>query len=172
MHPRVFSFKVIGYLIFLYVLDATLMPALKIGIFQPSLLYLMILYAAFKWHWRTIIPVSILIGIMNDFMSTTYWGIETLILGASAYVLFLFVRKIERYSMMMRVATTFVFILIVLMLKLIAEGIAEELTEISWIVLLDVFGMALASALVLPLFFYLSSFWFRDSSRLKQYELF
>lgn len=172
MYPRVFSIKVISYVVLLYVLDVTVMPFVAVGIFKPSLLYLMILYAAFRWHWKKIIPMGILVGLLRDFMSSTYWGIETGILVLSSYALCLFVQKIERYSLLMRITTAFIFILTVLFLNLIAGGLAEGLTEISWNILLNAFGMAVASAFVMPLFFFLSALWFRDRSRLKQYELF
>ena len=78
--PRILSTKVILHLCFLLLLDWVFFAPFRGGFFQPVLLYLVILYAGFEWHWRHALRFALAVGFLRDALSTQPLGVETTVL--------------------------------------------------------------------------------------------
>lgn len=170
--PRLFSAKVISCLCFLLLLDWIFLAPFKGGFFQPVLLYLMILYAGFEWHWRQALRAALAVGFLRDAISSQPLGVETTVLFAATFALAFFVKKIERRSLIMRMIIGFVFVFTTSLFILVLSNLLGFAQQTLW----QCFGMACSSAVstaaFLPVFFFLTERWFGEKAPLRQYELF
>ncbi len=170
--PRILSARVIFYLLILLVLELSVLPFFRVGVFQPVLLYLMVLHAAFQWGWEKTVPMAVAAGVLRDLAGSHSLGLETAALVAASFVLDLLVQKIERDSQVTRVAVGFLFVFFVSILIVLFSNFLGEAREISWYTFGVSVGTAFYSAMMLPPFFYVTGHWFHDRIPLKQYELF
>ena len=171
MH-RILSGRVIFYLFLLLVVDLTIMPLLCIGPLYPQLLYLMVLYAAFQWGWQRTIPMALAVGILRDLTGSQFLGFETASFVLASMILDLLVQKMEREFVLLRFAAAFIFVFCASMFHLILVSLVTGTIYLSWYRCWVVFGSSLYTALLMPLFFYVTAKWFGDRAVLKQYELF
>ena len=169
---RVFSGRVILYLLFLLVLDITLVPLVRIGFVRPVLEYLIILYAAFQWGWQKTLPIAITVGILRDFVSSQSLGIETSSLIFASFVLDLLVQKMEREIWFLRLTAAFLFVFCASMSSLILSSFLGEGIHVSGASVTIALGTSFYTAILMPPFFYLTARWFHDRFAFKQYELF
>ncbi|MDD5670666.1 MAG: hypothetical protein PHN49_03400 [Candidatus Omnitrophica bacterium] len=170
--PRIFSGRVILFLILLLTFDVTVTPIFRFGDVQFFLTYLLVLYATFQWGWQTTIPMAILVGLMRDFLGTQSLGIETCSLLFASILLYLLVQKIERESLSLRMMITFIFVFCTLLVNLFLSNYLSGAMNVTWYHLAVAFGSALYTVLIMPVFFHVSAKWFHDSAVLQQYELF
>ena len=170
--PRILSTKVILWLGFLLLLDWSFLPPFKSGFFQPVLLYLMILYTAFEWHWRHALRFAFAIGFLRDVLSTQPLGVETTVLFAVTLALCFFVQKIERRSVIMRGLVGFIFIFAVSLFVLVLSNLLGFAGHALWQCFAIAASMAFSTVLFLPVFFYAAGRWFGEKVFLKQFELF
>ena len=170
--PRLISSRGFFYFMMILVADLVFMPIFRIGSFQPSLLYLAVVYAALEWHWRRAVPTAIAAGLARDFLGSGPFLVETLALLIASVGLSVLVQKIERGTIWMRFTTAFLFIFVVLLLNFFLAGLLGRGTQtFSHSITLSA-GTALWTSFWMPIFFYLSGRWFHDHVTLKQYELF
>ncbi|MBI3313447.1 MAG: rod shape-determining protein MreD [Candidatus Omnitrophica bacterium] len=170
--PRIFSAKVIFYLLLLALLDLSLRPLIWIGAAAPMFLYLMIPYAIFQWKLSRSMTLAALIGIFRDLTGSHLLGLETLVLLLVTFLFDLLAQKVERNSNLMRFAGTFLFILSVFGALAAASGIFGSPAPISGYVFTAMTGTAFYTACLSLPFFALTTHWFHDRVPLKQYELF
>ena len=170
--PRVLSGRVILYLLTLLVLDLAIVPFFRIGFAQPSLGYLMILYATFQWDIRKTIPVALAVGLLRDLVNSPWFGMEMLSCAAAGFLLESVIQKIERTALLFRFLISFVFILLIEILNLLLSNSLSGNSTGPGIRFGMVVGSALYSCALLPGFFYLTAWWFQDQLPVKQYELF
>ncbi|MBN1689149.1 MAG: hypothetical protein JW893_08620 [Candidatus Omnitrophica bacterium] len=170
--PRLFSGRVIFYLIFLLVVDFCLMPLVRSGIFFPVLLYLMVPYAAFVWRWEKTTALALVIGLLRDLTVNHPFGIETIAVVVTAHFLDIFVHKVERDAWAVRFMMSFLFLLSVGMLILVIEPMMGGRVFLSWGTFLEVFKMAVSTTFVMPVVFFCTALFFRDRAPIRQYELF
>lgn len=168
--PRLFSGKVILYLLFLVILDVSLMP--DFGIFRPVLTYLWVLYVAFH-HPSETLPVSVLAGLLRDGVSSQPLGTETAALVMVSMGLLFVMQKLGHQFFPMRLALTAVFVFSGMLMNLMLSSFLSSAPQFSWAAVFSCFAAAFASTLAMPVFFYGTKKWFHEGSRdLKQYELF
>ena len=169
---RLYTPKVIIYFFILLILDATLAPIFRFGDIRFFLTYLIVIYAAFQWSWKRVLPTASVIGVLRDLMGTGPIGIETFSLIASAVILHFAVQKVEREQTILRMVCAGLFTFFVLLF----QGIAYLfLTGINFDVLYYLsfsLGSSLVTGLLVPIFFFISSWWFHDRATIKQYDLF
>jgi len=178
--PRIFSGKLISifsgratlYLLLLLTLDITVTPLFRLGDNRIFLSYLMVVYAAFQWGGRTIIPMAVAVGVARDLVSTQSLGIETLSLVLTSALLYLRIQKIEREWWWLRILTAFLFILCVSVISMIMSSFLTGTLPNFWYYSSVALGSSIYTAVVTPVFFYLTARWFRDHVAFKQYELF
>lgn len=170
--PRIFSARVIFYLLFLLVLELSVLPFFRIGVFQPVLLYLMVLHAAFQWGWEKTVPMAVAVGILRDLTGSHSFGLETVALVAASSLLDLLVQKIERDSQVTKIGIGFLFVFFVSNLVVLFSGFLGRGEGISGYAFWVSAGTAFYSAAILPVFFFVTGRLFHDRMALKQYELF
>ncbi len=169
--PRLLTARVLLYLLFLLVLDICMMPAW--GGFRPVLTYLWILYVAFYGPLEAILPAAFLTGVLRDLVSSQPLGVETASLVSVAAGLIFLMQKLQHDFFPFRVIGAGVFVASALLLNLTLSSFLASSASYSTHAFLTCFSAAFSSAVFAPLFFHLTSRWFREGSRpLKQYELF
>lgn len=168
--PRLFSGKVVLYLLVLIVLDVCVMPLF--GIFRPILTYLWILYIAF-YAPSEILAAAVMTGILRDLVSSQPLGIETAGLTAVSSGLLFFMQKLEREFFPMRMAGAMIFVFSAQIMNLTLSSFLSPASQFSWPALSACLASSFISALVMPVFFFITDYGFRESVRnLRQYELF
>ncbi len=170
--PRIFSGRVILYLLLLLIADLTITPFFQIGSARPVLQYLMVLYAAFQWDWKKAVPMAFAVGILRDLTNSPWLGAETMSLVLAALLLDFWAQKMVREIFGLRLLIGFVFLVCALFLNFIVSGLVSETVAFSWYDTMTILGTALYTVLLAPFFFWLTAKWFHDRFLLKQYELF
>ena len=170
--PRLLSTKVILYFCFLLLLDWIFAAPLRDGFFQPVFLYLIALYAGFAGDWRQAFRFAFTAGFLRDALSTQPMGVETVVLLAAALSLSFFVKKIERRSSVMRIFIGFIFVFGVSLFVLVFSNLLGFAQQPLWQCLTLAVSTAGSTVVFLPLFFFLTAWWFREKEMLRQYELF
>ena len=171
--PRVLSAKVVSFVLLLWVCDICIFPSLfESGFMRPVLTYLIIVYAAFRWDWRKTAGLALFVGLLRDVTGSQPLGVETAVLTSSALVLGFLAQKMERDSFVVRVLAVFLFVFFDSLLILFLSGFLNFTNEFSGFFFLMIVSSAFLTALISPLFFYLTGKWFKDHLPLKQYELF
>lgn len=160
--PRILSAKSLIYLWMLLVLETTVFPVLFGPFLRPALLYLMVVYAAFEWHWTRALPMAVLAGGVRDLAAFQPLGMETAALAVASLGLAFFVQKIQTSSLAVRGVGTFLFIFWALLLSGILGRIFKAPASMTWNALVAYAGIALVTTLVMPLFFALTSRWFEE----------
>ena len=170
--PRIFSGRVIGYLLLLLVLDLSVLPFIRVGGIQPHLLYLIVLYAAFQWGWQRTLPMALAVGILRDLTGSHLLGLETGSLILASVILDLLVKKMVRESTLLRFSTALIFVFCASLFHLILVSFLSGTNYVSWHRCYLSLGTSLYTAACMPIFFYLTARWFYDRVPMKQYELF
>jgi hypothetical protein len=112
------------------------------------------------------------VGFLRDLTGAQPFGVEVVSLVVSAHLLDLLARKVERVSWVMRLVTSFIFLISYSFFLMILSSFLTGTNRFSGYPVLASLGMALATAVLLPVFFYVTSYFFRDRLPLRQYELF
>ena len=169
--PRLVSAKVILFLLFLAVLDGSVMPAFQIHSAYPSFLYLFICYAAFEWGASKTVYVAFWAGFLRDLLGGGWIGLEATLLVVLALALDFLVQKMERQLPGIYFIMTFLFVFCAGALRLGVSYAGELPGSLVWRYLGMIALTALYTSALLPLFNFLSNRWFgRHTTR--QYELF
>jgi rod shape-determining protein MreD len=145
---------------------------MRIGNARPVLIYLMMIYAAFEWHWERTAGLALVIGVLRDAVSAHPFGIEMTVLVLTSFVLDFVIHKIERHSWMMRLAVAGVFVLTVLLAQILLSVFLGSAKTITWQTGAVCFDSAVYTTLCVPPFFYFTSKWFSRRPIARQYELF
>ncbi len=139
---------------------------------RPDLLYLLVLdYGLFGTFQR--VPFFALgVGLVRDFIGGHLFGIETVCLAVTGFLLYFAMLKLERESLVVRYGVTALFVLLTESLSLalgifLGSGKSLNFSLIGSVVLTTIYTTALS-----PGFFWLTNRWFRRTPALKQYELF
>lgn len=169
--PRIFSPKVILFILFLHMLDICVLPAL--GAFRPILSYLWILFVAFHWPLKELWPAVLWVGILRDLAGTQPLGVETAALFGVAALLLFFMLKFEREFFLLRLAAGFLFVFLSLCLNLFLSHFISLHSQWTWHALGTCFLCAFWTAILMPFFFAFCGRWFMGEVHFrKQYELF
>ncbi len=169
--PRIFSGKVILYLVILHVVDLCLTPVL--GVWRPIFLYLWILYVAFYGPVQALIPAAVMVGLLRDLTGSQPLGVETLSLTAVASAVTFLILKFEHEFFLMRMILGVLFVFFSLVLNMIFSGFLAPKTPLTWYAFYSSFFVSVISTLVMPFFFDFTRKWFPpETNSLKQYELF
>ncbi|MBU9889200.1 MAG: rod shape-determining protein MreD [Candidatus Omnitrophica bacterium] len=169
--PRLFSGKVIFYFLLLFVLDGTVLPGIQVNGAYPSFLCLLICYSAFEWGGQKTVYVAFWAGLLRDLLSPGPLGFEAGLCVLLAYALSFTVQKIEREFPGIYFLITFLYLLIVGVLRLLCSGFEGLPEAVSWSAVGGIALTALYSAAFLPLFYSITDGWM-GKSHAKQYELF
>lgn len=154
------------------VADICLMPTFRFGYAQPVLLYLFILYSAFKWDAEKTVWLSFIIGVLRDFSGAHSVGIEMLSLLSCSLVLIYFIPKMDRDSWIVRLSIAFLYLFASQLMILMCSGMLLKAVEFSRDTWGSAFRTSLLSAALFPLVFWLMQKWFGDRMPIRQYELF
>lgn len=107
-NSRLFFLVFFVFFISLYVTG----PLLSLHGIQPDLWVLLVLFYAFRVEWKRVVLFAFFIGLVRDFLSTRFFGLETFTLGFSAIVLGFALGKVERDDPLTTSVSAFLFSLL------------------------------------------------------------
>lgn len=171
MH-RFVSARLLILIAFLLILEYALSPFFLFLKGRPDLVYLVVLDYAFFDDWARLPFFSLGVGLLRDFLGGHLFGVETLSLALTGYLLSLGVQKLERDNFWVRVGMSFLFVWITEILSLGLASRLETSRGFSPDLMGTVFLTTLYTTALAPGFFALTNRWFRRVPFLKQYELF
>ena len=163
--PRLFSSKVIFFLIASIAFDVCIIPWVLGGTVKPVVSYLFVPYAALEWHWTKSIPAALMLGFFRDILSVQLFGTEMLALFAAALILNLFIQKISPQSGILKMLATFVFVFFTGLNIVLVHFIRGFPIEFSWFHLSVCFSTAFITTCLMPIVFFLAHRWFREDFR-------
>lgn len=167
MREKVFSPRTLLMILATYLVEVSVLPVIFQTTLRLSLTYLLILYVAFKWHWKKSIPVALLIGLLHDSTSSLPFGVISASLVFACLILNFAIQKIERYFLLMQVLTTFLFVLGVFWLQaLFVFMLGSNMPSFGHALQVSFLG-SLVACLIMPFFFSVSMRWFKDQAYLK-----
>lgn len=169
---RVFTGKVILYLLVLLVCDLCLTPVVRTSALRPTLLPLLIPYAAFEWHPKRILPVAFLVGLLVDLTGAQPLGVATVAFVGAAWIFKIAVQKTERHWLLIQLVLTFSYLFVASAAALALSLWLGNFSAVSNAVVGTLAGSSLVSTAFFPLFVRGTRLWFRDAALLKQCELF
>lgn len=170
--PRLFSARIVLFLLIVILMDLTLSPVFALGRLQFILSYLLVVYAAFQWGWKTTMPIAILVGISRELVGGELMGLEICSMIISAFGLDLIVQKLQRESILLRMGTVFLFVLVASGTKFILTLFLTSTHLNFWYYGVTLVGSGIYTAIIFPIFYFLAAKWFHDRINFKQYELF
>ena len=171
MH-RFVSARLLLLIALLLILEYALSPSFFFLRGRVDLLYLVILDYAFSWSWESVPFFALMMGFLRDLLGAHLFGIETVSLAASGFLLSLGIQKLERENLWVRFVIGLLFIGISETLSLSLAEWLENLKNFSWGYFSSVFWTTLYTGALAPFFFAFTNRWFQRVSVLKQGELF
>jgi rod shape-determining protein MreD len=139
---------------------------------KPDLLYLVILDYAFFWSWERVPFLALGLGLLRDFFGGHLFGIETLSLTATGFLLSLGTQKLERGSGWVRLVMSFLFIALTELLRVsLGRGI-EFSRGLSFELIGSIFWTTIYTMALAPFFFWFTARWLKRIPVYTQYELF
>lgn len=139
---------------------------------RPDLLYLIILDYAFFWSWEMVPFFALSIGLVRDLLGGHLFGIETACLTVTGIALGFGTRKLERNSPWVRGVVSLLFVGLTESLSISLGSWLDTSKSLSLRSTQSILWTTGYTVLLSPVFFGLTSRWFKRTSFLKQYELF
>ena len=171
--PRLFSWKVILYLLFAFMLDVSVMPVLWPGDARPVFLYLAVLYSAFEWNWFKTVRIALAVGLLRDLTGTQPLGLETIVLVSVSFLTGYITRKIEKKSLSGRAVISGIYTASVLIFTFLFAVFIGSSYPFSGRVVAIAVSAGFWNGILAPVFFIFSHRWFLGRlPNLRQYELF
>lgn len=169
---KLISPKLIFCLLSFFILDVCVFPAFRIQGAQPYLLYVLVVYSAFKWPWQRTLAVAFLAGLLRDIAGVHALGVETAVVLMNAFGLILFSHKMVRDNLVNRLLATFFFVFVTSLTSLVFTSLLQNPQWMSWHAIGMIVLIAAFSSLVTPLVFAVISRLFNDEPVIKQMGLF
>ncbi len=154
--PRLFSGKVILYLLFLLILDISVLPALAADQPRPVFLHLFVLFVAYEWDWRKTFAAALWVGLIRDVISMQALGAETFALLMTSAGLIFYIQKVQTAWTPVKMVGAFGFIFLSQILAVLLASLAVHSSLLSMEIVRQAFFSALLSSALLPLFFVFS----------------
>ena len=154
-------------------LELSLLPLVTIGQIKPDLFLIFIAFYAFRINWRRVVTLAFFVGLIQDLLTNSFFGLETASYVGGAILLRFFALRFDRDKRWIQWASLFTFswfrLLLFVALSFFIEDQVSRLNE--WVLmktfLISVFT-TVAGAALFPLLERLPRNIFRE----KQYELF
>ena len=116
---------------------------LQVFSFRPDLFLILIIFWAFVINQRTVPQVSLVMGLVRDLLSSSFFGVETLTYFAVGCLVSLLSLKIDRQNLWIRGGVSFLFSFAHFFLL----AVALSLTDLSRTIPLSFLGYAFFNSL-------------------------
>lgn len=170
--PRFVSLRLLTLVVGLLTLEYCFAPFSSFFRGRLDLLYLLVLDYAFFWSWEAVPFFALSIGLLRDFVGGHLFGIETVSLTTTGFLLHLGMQKLERDNFWVRMGMSFLFIGLTEGLNFALGRGLEVSKGLSLNLMGGVFWTSLYTAALSPGFFWFTNRWFKRAPLLRQYELF
>lgn len=159
--PRLFTGKVILYLLLLLILDVSIVPVFAADRPRPVFLFLFVLFVAYEWDWRKTFAAALWAGLIRDVISMQALGAETFSLLIASAGLIFYIQKVQTAWTPVKMLGAFGFVFMSQILSVLWASLAMHTSLLSLEIFRQAFFSALLSAALLPVFFVLSRRVFR-----------
>ena len=156
----------------LLILEYALSPAFSSLGGRPDFLYLAVLDYAFFWSWERVPVFAVATGLLRDCLGGHLFGIQTLSLAVTGWLLSLGMQKLERDSFSVRLGMTVLFVALAETCSVVLGASLETARGFVWSLTGSIFRTTLYTTILAPGFFWFADRWFKRTPILKQYELF
>ena len=166
------SARLLSLLAVCLILEYSLSPAIFFLKGRLDLLYLVVLDYAFFWSWEKVPFFAMLTGLILDFVGGHFFGIQTVSLALTGWLLSLGIQKLERDIFWVRMIMSFLFVMCAETLSVILGSSIETSNGFNLNFIGSVLRTSVYTTIFAPAFFWFTSRWFKRVSVFKQYELF
>ena len=153
-------------------LELSVVPFFSVGGIKPDLFFVFLVFYAFRINWKRVIGLALILGLIKDFLTNSFFGLEAASQTAGAVLLQFLAMRFDRDKPWIQLAALFSFSWFALVLYSAAAWIAQAPYRLDG-------SMAVKSLLIAGyttaagfLLFPILEKWLKPTLREKQYELF
>ena len=166
------SRRLILILLLLAWVELSFLPACSIQGIKPDFFFSFLVFYAFRIHWKRVVALAFLIGLIQDLLSNSFFGLQTASYVGGATLLRFCAIRLDRNKLWIQLVSLFLFSWFTLNLYLGGSFLIQNYGVFDQWIFTKTFLIAVyttaAGAFLFPLF----EQWLKPVIREKQYELF
>ena len=166
------SKRLIFVLIGLIWFQLSFLPLFSVGQIKPDFFFMFIVYYAFRIDWKRVVSLAFLVGLLEDLMTNSFFGLETASYVGGAILLRFIAIRFERDKLWIQLASLFCFSWTALILFLVVSALIHGRFLLDEWGLVKTFLISAYTTAVGSLAFPLFEKWLRPALKQRQYELF
>jgi rod shape-determining protein MreD len=164
--------KLIAILLVLAWMELSLIPALSIRMVKPDLFFVFLVFYAFRVNWHRVTVLALMLGLLKDLFSNSFFGLETASFTVAAVLLEFLAVQFDREKRLIQCLSLFAFSWVAMLVYSFLSSVVQADLAVDSHLTSTMFVAALYTTLVaLALFPFLEK-WVRPLLAAKQYELF
>ena len=153
-------------------IELSLLPLLTVGGIKPNFFYVFLVFYAFRINWKRLVALSLMVGLIQDFMTNSFFGLETASVVGAAILLRFLAMRFDREKAWIQLASLFCFTWVALtffsvLSLLVGERFLLDPKSLTQCALISVYTTGIG-AVLFPWF----EKWLKPALRQRQYELF
>lgn len=152
--------------------ELSLLPHLSIYQVKPDLPFVVLAFYAFRVNWKQVVVLAFLIGLIQDLLTNTFFGLHTASYVAGSVALQFFALRFDRDKLAIQMVSLFCFSFIALLIFSMLSFIVQEPSWFDEWFLMKLLGISFYTMLIGLGLFPLLDHWLKLVFPSRQYELF
>ena len=153
-------------------LELSLLPFFSIRQIKPDFFLIFLAFYAFRVHWKHILTLAFLVGLIQDLLTNSFFGLETASYVGGAILLQFLAIRFNQDKLWIELASLFSFSFVTLLLFPLLSFAIQERQHWDEGIVMKPFLIALYTTAVGFVVFSVFEKWLKLVLRTKQYELF
>ena len=164
--------RLILVLTVLFWAELSLLPLFTIKYIKPDLPSVLLAFYAFKVNWKRLISFAFIIGLIQDFLTNSFFGLHTASYVMGSLALQFFALRLDRDKLWIQMASLFNFTLISLFVFSFLSFVVQEPHRLDEWMFFRMCGISVYTVVVGLILFPVLDHWLKIVFHTKQYELF
>ena len=152
--------------------ELSISPFLSIYQMKPDLPFVVLAFYAFRVNWKQVVTLAFLIGLIQDLLTNTFFGLHTASYVAGSLALQFFALRFDRDKLAIQMTSLFCFSFLSLLIFSVLSFIVQEPSWFDEWFLMKLFGISLYTMLIGTILFPLLDRGLKLVFPSRQYELF
>ncbi|MBI4395224.1 MAG: rod shape-determining protein MreD [Candidatus Omnitrophica bacterium] len=152
--------------------ELSLLPFFSIRQIKPEVGLIFLVFYAFRINWKSVVKLAFLIGILEDLITNSFFGLHTASYMGGALLVQFFAIRLDREKRWIHLASLFSVSWFSLLLYLLFAFLVQDLRYWDERIFLQTFFIAIYTTAVGFFLFPLFEKWLLKPLQEKQYELF
>ena len=153
-------------------LELSILPFFSVGGIKPDFFFVFLAFYAFRINWKHVVKLALVLGLVRDSLTNTFFGLETASCVAGALLLQFLALRLDRDKPWIQMGSLFCFSWTSLLVFSILALFVQAPYGMSETTPLRIFFVSVYTTMTGILLFPVFERWLKPSLRAKQYELF